>query len=87
MYEESEYTGYCGAGLAYRFAKELLPKSNLDDLKVLAAIATIADIMPLKGANRLLVQDGLKLINKGRVVPGLRHLLRKFEIRRTYNRR
>ena len=80
VYEESEYTGYCGAGLAYRFAKELLPKSNLDDLKVLAAIATIADIMPLKGANRLLVQDGLKLINKGRVVPGLRHLLRKLKL-------
>lgn len=80
VYEGSEYTGYCGAGLAYRFARELLPDSNLDDLKVLAAIGTVADIMPLEGANRLLVQDGLRLINNGRVVPGLRHLLRKLRL-------
>ena len=58
------------------FAKELLPKTNIDDLKVLAAIATITDIMPLEGANRPLVRDGLRLINKGRTVPGMRQLLK-----------
>ena len=80
IYGNGYYTGYCGAGLAYRFAKELLPKTNIDDLKVLAAIATITDIMPLEGANRPLVRDGLRLINKGRTVPGMRQLLRKLKL-------
>lgn len=79
-YSDSEYTEYCGAGLAYRFAEELLPKTDLGDLKVLASIATITDVMNLWGANRILVREGLSLINKGRLVPGLRQLLKKLQL-------
>lgn len=43
---KSDFSQYCGAGIAFRFAKEILPKESpiLDKLLVLAGIATVADI-------------------------------------------
>lgn len=79
-YPEAAYTGYCGAGIAYRFVKELLPRKNIDDLKVLAAIATVADVMPITGANWILVKEGLELLNKGRAVPGLKQIIRYLNV-------
>lgn len=79
-FPESVYNDYCGAGLAYRFAKELLPETNIDDLKVIASIATVADVMTLSNVNHSLVREGLTLINKGRVVPGLRTLLKHLKL-------
>lgn len=73
----SEYKGYCGAGLAYRFAQELLPGKNLKKLLVFASIATVADVMPITGPNWLLVREGLKAINSRRVMPGLDMVLEK----------
>ena len=61
-YLDAEYTGYCGAGIAYRFIKELLLGQNTDDLKVLAAIATVADVMDITGANWVLVKEGLDIL-------------------------
>ena len=58
VYPDAGYTGYCGAGTAYRFIQELLPGQNTDDLKVLAAIATVADVMDITGANWSLVKEG-----------------------------
>ena len=78
--EKSEFEDYCGAALAYRFARALLPDMKLKDLLVLASIATVTDVMPLIGANRTLVRDGLQLINKRHVVPGLNVLLQKLEL-------
>lgn len=69
----SEYREYCGAGLAYRFAKELLGR-EMKNLLVLASIATVADVMTLTGANRVLVRRGLEALNKGYGVPGLKAL-------------
>lgn len=74
---KSEFEDYCGAALAYRFARALLPDLKLKDLLVLASIATVTDVMPLVGANRTLVKEGLTYINKGLVVPGLKTLLQK----------
>ncbi|MCC2254560.1 DHHA1 domain-containing protein [Ruminococcus sp. CLA-AA-H200] len=68
------FKGYCGAAIAYRFVKELLGEDVID-LKVLASIATVADVMPLLGVNRKLVQEGLQLINTGHGPAGLRKLL------------
>ncbi len=79
-YDDSEYKSYCGAGLAYRFIRELLPNTNIDDLKVLAAIATVADIVDINGANWLLLKEGLELINRGRSVPGLKQIMRWLSI-------
>lgn len=73
---ESHFHHYCGAAIAYRFVKELIPDLDLTDLLVMASIATVTDMVPLYGANRFLVKEGLKAINAGRGVPGLRSLLK-----------
>lgn len=73
--EKSEFEDYCGAGLAYRFIKKLLPDMKLLELLSLTSVATVADIMPLYGANRKLVIDGLKATNNKKVLPGMRELM------------
>ena len=77
---KSEFADYCGAAIAYRFARALLPDLKLKDLLVLASIATVTDVMPLTGPNRTLVRDGLQLINRRHVVPGLQVLLQKLDL-------
>lgn len=59
---EAEFTEYCGAGLAFKLSLELLGRTNPVIAKCLsfAAIATVADVMPLIGENRLIVKKGLK---------------------------
>lgn len=58
---EADFRGYCGAGLAYKLAIELLGKEHPTVKKCLscAAIATVTDVMPLIGENRLIVKSGL----------------------------
>ena len=46
----------------------------------LVAIAAIADIMPLKDENRILVKAGLDAINEGKVRPGLAELFSRLSI-------
>lgn len=82
--DNSVYTDYCGAALAYRLVKELFAQSGTEfrpedseDLLVLAGIATVTDVMTLIGANRYLVKESLRLINKGIAVPGLKLLINK----------
>lgn len=55
------FNGYCGAGLAYKLAVELLGETHplIPKLLSLAAIATVADVMPLVEENRLIVKKGL----------------------------
>lgn len=56
-----------GAGIAFKLAQALLQsigrQEYLDQLIDLAALGTIADIVPLLGENRYLVKRGLMLIN------------------------
>jgi len=58
----------CGAGVAFKLAEGLLRASSLtverqrkilDSLMKLAAMATVADVVPLRGENRVLVHFGL----------------------------
>lgn len=83
--KESGFHNYCGAAIAYRFVKELFRQcqveADLSSLIVLASIATVADVMPLIGPNRQLVAEGLKLINSGKGVTGLRILLEKLKMK------
>lgn len=55
------YHGLCGAGVAYLLSRRLIG----DNIKhtMLAAVATIGDIVPLVKANRILVKEGIKLLN------------------------
>lgn len=67
-------TKMCGAGVAWLFSKELR-KSEEDPHLGLAALGTVADLVPLTGANRAIVKFGLKKISETRR-PGLRELFR-----------
>ncbi|NLZ69682.1 MAG: hypothetical protein GX903_11905 [Spirochaetales bacterium] len=78
-----EFSGYCGAGLAYRLAEILIPGGKyqaikdkiLDDLSALAAIGTVADSMDILSDNRRIVKKGLKAMNNGTNISGLSALI------------
>lgn len=56
------YDNLCGAGVAFKVACALNGKSAYKYLDF-AALATVADSVPLMGENRDIVAEGLKLIN------------------------
>jgi single-stranded-DNA-specific exonuclease len=63
----------CGTGVAYKLALALGAPTAQDDLE-LVALATVADVMALRGENRRLVRAGLAaLANTAK--PGLRALM------------
>ena len=73
----------CGAGVAFKLAHAILSKAGwpearlrkvLESFLKLVAIATIADIVPVTGENRIVVKHGLAGLNDVRNV-GLRALL------------
>lgn len=60
-------TKLCGAGVAYLLCNVIASEaqqSNPNHLLDLVALATIADLVPLTGANRTLVKFGLKALQK-----------------------
>ncbi len=74
---ETSAENLSGAGVALKLAQALshsFPgRSNADELLDLAALGTVADLVPLRGENRAIVAEGLKMINAGRL-PGVRAL-------------
>jgi single-stranded-DNA-specific exonuclease len=63
----------CGTGVAFKLAEALEAPSAAEDLE-LVALATVADLVPLRGENRRLVRAGLHaLANTAK--PGLRALM------------
>ncbi|MBI3081616.1 MAG: single-stranded-DNA-specific exonuclease RecJ [Gemmatimonadetes bacterium] len=73
------YRDFCGAGVAFKLAQGLvgalgLPSNLPYHLLDLVALATVADIVPLTGENRILVRSGLKLLADSRW-PGVRALV------------
>ncbi len=65
--DTSEFTDCCGAGLALMLAIALEGDSFLviENYSDLAAFGTIADLVPLSGVNRTIVQSGLIRIENG----------------------
>lgn len=60
------FKGLSGAGVALKLAQEICPPENFDDNWVaLAAVGTIADLVPLVDENRLIATRGLIKINEG----------------------
>ena len=59
------FNGLCGAGVAYKLAHALIG-NKADKFIDLAAIATVADSMPLTGENRKIVAEGVKRIDSGK---------------------
>lgn len=66
----------CGAAVAWCLVRDLLTKSQSEDLLDLVAIATISDMMPLLGVNRAIVKEGLEKLNRTERV-GLLELFRE----------
>lgn len=64
------YHDLCGCGLIFRIMLDLYRYLKKDPTPVLqtidlVALATVADVVPLVGENRALVQEGIKLIECG----------------------
>lgn len=60
--DDYPYDNLCGAGVAFKVGCALNGRNAYDYLDY-AAIATVADSVPLTGENRDIVAEGLKLIN------------------------
>ncbi len=76
--EGSRFRHLCGAGLAFNFVRGMIEWEGLSlDLSSfiqLAAIGTVADIVPLIDTNRIIVKNGLNEINNN-PLPGIQQLL------------
>lgn len=80
----------CGAGVAYKLAQALL-QSTAHTLAPgmekwwldMVGVATIADMVPLVGENRIFAHYGLTVLRKSRR-PGLQHLLKKARVNPQY---
>ena len=74
----------CGTGIAFKLVQALveplgLPESLPHHLLDYVAVATVADVVPLTGENRMLVKHGLRLLANTRW-PGLRALLERSKL-------
>jgi single-stranded-DNA-specific exonuclease len=78
-HDQSDLKMLCGTGVAYKLVQALVPALGLPEhlplhLLDYVALATVADVVPLVGENRILVKHGLKLLAETRW-PGLRALI------------
>jgi single-stranded-DNA-specific exonuclease len=74
----------CGAGVAFQLVRHLAARAGVPDDELwpdldLVAIATIADLVPLTGDNRVLVRFGLRALERT-TKPGLLALLRRARV-------
>ena len=78
----ADFADYCGAGIAYKLAKELVSDETvIKKISCFAAIGTICDVVPLVEENRLIVLEGLSNMMKyGCRTSGLYSLLRATEL-------
>ncbi len=73
--ERYPYKDLCGAGVAFKFAVALCGEAAYEYID-LAAIATVADIVPLTGENRVIAKLGLDKLNES-PNPGIKWLVKK----------
>jgi len=81
------FDGLCGAGVAWKLVQALLAKQRPEGyaegqekwLLDLVGIATLSDMVPLVGENRMLAKNGLLVMRRGRR-PGLAALLKLLRI-------
>lgn len=59
------FTKLCGAGVALRLVEKLAGLEESKKYYDIAALATVADVVPLVGDNRIITYFGLKSINSG----------------------
>jgi single-stranded-DNA-specific exonuclease len=81
----NDSTAYCAAGLVYQMARECAKYDNkINHLSYItyAAIATITDVCPLIGSNRILVKNGLNALKMCQDI-GISSLFKVAEIDKT----
>jgi single-stranded-DNA-specific exonuclease len=83
------FTELCGAAVAYKLAQALLNRNDYGLLRGkekwwldMVGVATIADMVPLTGENRVLAHYGLQVLRKSRR-PGLQKLFKKNRIKQS----
>ena len=79
------FPGLCGAGVALKICQALQGMDGVEKRLDLAAIATVADVVPLQDENRIIVREGLRRIETT-ARPGLKALMKSaglLEPRRT----
>lgn len=69
--DQSGLGDLCGTGVAFMLVRALVPPLGLPPtlplhLLDLVALATVADVVPLVGVNRIMVRHGLKLLARSR---------------------
>ena len=73
-----------GVGVAFKLLQHLFHGQNLDRRALhyldLVAIGTVADVMTLRGENRVIVKNGLKLINWKNARVGIKAIKKVFSI-------
>ena len=84
--DRSDLKMLCGTGIAFKLVQALvgplgLPANLPLHLLDFVAMATVADIVPLVGENRILVKHGLKLLSRSQWA-GLRALVRVCDLHR-----
>jgi len=76
----SIFRSYCAAGLVYRIAGMMTPGTEtLSKISALAAIATVADVMPLIRDNRNIYKEGLRNIRRGYMTGGLKAIISQMQ--------
>ena len=82
------FDGLCGAGVAWKLVQAVLLKNRPEGFTEgrekwfldLVGIATLSDMVPLVGENRMLASFGLRVVRRGRR-PGLAALLKVLRIK------
>lgn len=77
------FSELCGAGVVFKLVEALIERGEFD-IKAgqekwwldMVGLATVSDMVPLIGENRIFAHYGLRVLRKSRR-PGLQHLLRK----------
>lgn len=87
---EYPFPDLCGAAVAFKLAQAMLARGSYDippghekwwlDM---VGVATIADMVPLRGENRVLAHYGLMVLKKSRR-PGLQQLLKKNRLNQSF---
>lgn len=68
------FKGLAGVGVAYKLAQAMLGEETPEEWSEIAAIGTVADLMPLLGENREIVRSGLSSMRNSKFL-GIRALL------------
>ena len=76
---EYPFRRLCGAGVALKLTQALLGMEAVERRIELAALATVADIVPLVDENRVIVREGLRRMNQTKR-PGLAALMQLSDV-------